>query len=87
MKTYNYFFDNPRKNEFVNGLIGVYFFIAIIEIIADFFKSQFFVFISKPFLIPILLVMYIIKSREYNLIYILAIGFAWMSDVFLFQVD
>lgn len=82
MKTYNYFFDNPRKNEFVNGLIGVYFFITIVEIIAEFFESQFFVFISKPFLIPILLMMYGIKSRKYNLIYILSIGFAWLSDIF-----
>lgn len=82
MKTHNKFFENPRRNEYVNGLIGVYFFIAIIAIIAEFFESQFFVFISKPFLIPILFIMYLIKSRKYNLIYILAIGFTWLSDVF-----
>ncbi len=82
MKVYNNFYENPRRNEYVNGLIGVYFFIAIIDVIAEFLQSQFFVFISKPFLIPILFLMYIIKSRKFNLIYISAIGFAWLSDVF-----
>ena len=82
MKVYNNFRENPRRNEYVNGLIGVYFFIAIIETIAEFLESQFFVFISKPFLVPILFIMYVVKSRKYNLIYILAIVFAWLSDVF-----
>ena len=82
MKVYSNLLVNTRRNEYVNGLIGVYFFIAIIEIFAEFLESQFFVFISKPFLVPILFIMYVVKTRKYNLIYILAIGFAWLSDVF-----
>jgi hypothetical protein len=72
-----------RRNGFVNGLLGIYFFMALIEIVAEYSFSTFFVLITKPFLMPLLLIMYLIKRRKPNLIYITSLLFAWLSGVFL----
>lgn len=72
-----------RRNGFVNGLLGIYFFMALIEIVAEYSLSTFFVLITKPFLMPLLLIMYLIKRRKPNLIYITSLLFAWLSGVFL----
>ena len=71
-----------RKNGFVNGLLGIYFFMALIEVVAEYSLSTFFVLITKPFLMPLLLIMYLIKRRKPNLIYITSLLFAWLSAVF-----
>ena len=72
-----------RRNGFVNGLLGIYLFMALIEIVAEYSFSTFFVLITKPFLMPLLLIMYLIKRRKPNLIYITSLVFAWLSGVFL----
>jgi len=71
------------RSDFVNGLIGIYFFMAFIEMLGEYYLNTFFVFISKPLLIPFLTIMYIVKKRKHNLIYIIVLGLAWLSNVFL----
>ena len=72
-----------RRNGFVNGLLGIYLFMALVEVVAEYSLSTFFVLITKPFLIPLLLIMYLIKRRKPNLIYITSLLFAWLSGFFL----
>lgn len=76
-----------RRNGFVNGLLGIYLFMALVEIIAEYNSSTFFVLITRPFLMPLLVMMYFIKRRKPHLIYIISLLFAWLSNIFLMFND
>lgn len=56
---------------------------ALIEIVAEYNLSTFFVLITRPFLMPLLILMYLIKRQKPRLVYVASLLFAWLSDIFL----
>ena len=56
-----------KKSSLLNPLIAFYFFIAFIEFIAEYNNDQFYISITKPILIPILIGIYLVSSKIKNL--------------------
>ncbi len=68
----------------VNILVPILFFtIAFANILSELFKNIKGKIITKPFLMPLLLLMYILYAQEINIYILLALLFSFLGDIFL----
>ena len=72
-----------KANKLIKPFIAFYFFIGFVEIVAELFKDYFFITASKPLLMPILIAIYCICSKTRNLVFIVALGAAWIANTVL----
>ncbi len=70
-----------------NALYSLYFFVSLIEVIAEFFNNITAIMIFKPLILPILAAIYIRKSKRVNKVFILALFFSWMANIFYINKD
>lgn len=75
------------KNKASKMLISAYFIIALIEIVAEFFKDNEFIWITKPLIIPILAIFYWVKSKKPNSLFLIALFFNWIANIFFISQD
>ncbi len=66
---------------------SLFFAITIVLIIAEYYKFKDFVFLLKPLLIPSLCLVYITTSTKKSTWYLVALFFAFLSNVFLLYSD
>lgn len=59
----------------------LFFVISIIEIVSEFLRNNVLMTISKPFLLPLILALYLIKSVRVSFIYIVALFLNWISNI------
>jgi hypothetical protein len=71
----------------IKGLTIAFFGITAILIFAEYFMFQQIVFCIKPFLIPFLFALYIVKSSKICPFYLFALFFAFLSNIFLLFSD
>ncbi len=74
--------NNLSKEKLVKPITLAYFFIGIIELIAEFNKDVSLIMFSKPLLIPLLIALYLCLSKKINLMYIIAMFFVWCANIF-----
>lgn len=77
-------FDQSKK---INILIGLFFLIATLEVFAEFYSLKNFIYILKPLLNPILILVYLISSKKKNPYFILALFFALVANIFFVSKD
>lgn len=70
-----------------NALYSLYFFVSLIEVIAEFFNNTTAIMISKPLILPVLAVIYIKKSNKFNKVFIIALFFSWLANIFYINTD
>jgi uncharacterized membrane protein YhhN len=75
------------KKSAVDTLTVLYFAIAAVEIIAEYFKNYTFIYGTKPLIIPILALLYIRKSKSVNYFYLAALFFSWAANIFFVSQD
>ena len=75
------------KNKFSKLLIFAYFIISFIEIIAEFFKDIQFIWLTKPLIIPTLAFFYWRMSKQPNPIFLIALLFNWIANMFFITQD
>lgn len=75
------------KKKFSKLLISIYFTIAFIEIIAEFFKDNQFIWLTKPLIIPALMLFYWRMSKQPNRIFLIALFFNWVANIFFISQD
>jgi hypothetical protein len=63
--------------------IIAYFTVAMIEIVAEYFNDKTLVTLFKPILIPLLIGYYFYNSRKRNFLFIVALVFSWIANIFL----
>lgn len=83
MNKIKHYFIRIAKNKLANSLALVYFLVSLIEISAEFYMDKQFIYITKPIVIPILIMFYCRVSKEPNFIFILALGFTAISNILL----
>lgn len=83
MDTLQYLSKNKRNKL----LLLAYFIIALIEIVAEFFKDSQFIWLTKPLVIPLLTVYYWRVSKEPNLFFLIALFFSWVGNIFFITQD
>ncbi len=78
--------NNLSKEKLVKPLTLAYFFIGIIELIAEFNKDVTLILFSKPLLIPLLIALYICLSKKINILYSVALVLVWTANIcFIFD--
>lgn len=78
--------DAETSNE-LKVLILLYFVVALAEVIAEFFNHKAYIYFIKPFLIPLLAIIYLKSSRKPNIYYLLALLFALAANMFFVAAD
>jgi hypothetical protein len=71
-----------KSNKLLKPFIAFYFFIGFVEIIAELFEDKFFISVSKPFLMPILISIYWISSKRRNMVFIISLIAVWIANLF-----
>jgi hypothetical protein len=71
-----------KKSRLLNPLIAFYFFVAFIEIIAEYNQDYFFIRYTKPLVIPILIAIYWVSSRVKNKHYLFALVLLFIANLF-----
>ena len=66
----------------IDILPKIYFAVATLLIAAELFDLKQIIFIFKPFLIPILMLLYVLKSSRKNPLYLASLVFALLSNIF-----
>lgn len=74
--------NNLSKEKLVKPITLAYFFIGIIELIAEFNKDITLIMFSKPLLMPLLIALYICLSKKMNTLFIVALLFVWGANIF-----
>ncbi len=77
------FFKSFNKTKLVVPLTAIYFFVAFVEIVAESNKDLPLISMTKPLLMPLLLIMYLCASRKPDVFFTLAIVAAWAANIFL----
>ncbi len=72
-----------KKSRLLNPLIAFYFFVAFIEIIAEYNQDYFFIRYTKPLVIPILIAIYWISAKVKNKYYLLALLLIFIANLFI----
>lgn len=72
-----------KKSRLLNPLIAFYFFVAFIEIIAEYNRDYFFISYTKPLAIPLLMSIYWIAAKIKNKYYLVALVLAFIANLFL----
>lgn len=73
---------NFRRSISANMLIFLYFLLASIEIVAEYFKDKTVIFAIKPLIIPILIGLYWKTSKKSSFVYIIALASTWIANIF-----
>ncbi|WP_309641603.1 lysoplasmalogenase family protein [Flavobacterium sp.] len=71
-----------KSDKLLKPFIAFYFFVGFVEIIAELFNDHFFISISKPLLMPMLIAIYWISSKNRNKFFILALLAVWFANLF-----
>lgn len=58
---------------------------ALIEIVAEYIQHPLAILCSKPFLMPLLLLLYFLTSKTRNKLYMLSLIFVWLGNLFLIE--
>lgn len=78
---------NIKSSNEVDVLILLFFVVAFAEAIAEFFSFKNFIYLLKPLICPILIVIYWKSSAVKNNYYILALIFGLIANVFFIEKD
>lgn len=68
-------------------LVILYFLVSVIEIFAEFLNNSTLILVTKPLLMPILIVMYFLISVQRNYVFITALIFNWIANIFFVNTD
>ena len=69
------------KEKITNILTVIYFAISGIEIMAEFLQKEQLILLSKPLIMPLLILLYFVNSKKINLILLTALFFVWMANM------
>jgi len=70
------------KRKIVKPLIALYFFVALLDVIVEYFRDAFYIVMFKPLLMPLLISVYYFSSIKPNRFFIAALVSIWMSNLF-----
>lgn len=78
----NNFLDNWKKNILAGYLLIGFFVISLIEIIAEYNENKLLIWMTKPFILPLLILYYLKCSKKISLPFILALFSSWIANLF-----
>ena len=79
--------SNIKSTNEVNVLILLFFVVTLAEVLAEFFSFSNFIYLLKPLICPILIVIYWKSSVKKNSYFILALIFGFVANIFFIAKD
>lgn len=74
--------ETLKRTKYIKFLIALYFLVALIEIIAEYNLDFGLIYLTKPLLMPILIILYWCASKNVNYIFIVALITVWFANLF-----
>lgn len=81
------FREMTRDKKIEVCLTVLFFVVSFVEIVAEYFESTLIVYITKPMILLILGILYWKTSPKINNIYIAALLFSWIANLFFISAD
>lgn len=81
------FFKSFNKTRLVVPITAIYFFVALVEIIAESNNDKLLISLSKPLLMPLMLMLYLSASKKPDILFVLGIIAAWGANLFLISTQ
>lgn len=74
--------ENSEKTKLTLVLEVLYVLVTLVVVFGEFQKDHELLANSKPFVIPVLGVLYILSTKRRNYLYLLALFFGWLANIF-----
>lgn len=71
------------KKKLIKPFIALYFFFSLIEVLAEYYSDTFYISVSKPFIMPLLILVYYLSSRRFDLYFVASLIAAWLANLLL----
>lgn len=81
----NNFVITWKKNKVANALLMAFFIISFIEVIAEYNEDRFLLWVTKPLILPILILYYLKRSKRISLFFVTALFFSWIANLMFIQ--
>jgi len=69
------------KNKHANLFLTLFFVISLIEILAEYFGNKTLIWLTKPLILPLLMVYYFKCSKKISWLFIIAMLFSWVANL------
>jgi uncharacterized membrane protein YhhN len=79
------FQNNWRENKGASFLLLAFFMVSIIEIIAEYSENRLLIWLTKPLILPLLILYYLKLSKNVNLFFVIALAFSWLANLMFIQ--
>lgn len=74
-----------RKNKIASALLLAFFMVSFVEIIAEYNQDKLLIWITKPLILPLLIVYYLKRSKKISPHFIIALSFSWIANLLFIQ--
>lgn len=81
------FRDMARDKKIEAFLTALFFIVSLVEIVAEYFEATFVVYLTKPMILLVLGILYWKTSPKANGIYMAALLFSWIANLFFISAD
>lgn len=81
----NEYLNDWRENKVANFLLLAFFVISFIEIIAEYNENKLLIWMSKPLILPLLMLYYLKLSKRISQYFIAALLFSWIANLMFIQ--
>lgn len=78
----NDYLERLKKNTVANILLLTFFIVSGIEIIAEYHENKLLIWMTKPLILPLLLVYYLRRSKRINYFFVIALVAGWIANLF-----
>jgi uncharacterized membrane protein YhhN len=79
------YLESFKNNKTANVLLLAFFAVSFVEIIAEYFGDKLIIWMSKPLILPILILYYVKRSKKVSLFFVAALLFSWIANLFFIQ--
>lgn len=83
MQSHNY--TSWKKNKIASALLLAFFVVSSIEIIAEFNEDKLLIWITKPLILPVLILYYLKRSKSISPFFITALFSSWVANLMFIQ--
>lgn len=74
-----------NKNKVANLLLTAFFIVSFIEVTAEYNEDKYLIWLTKPLILPLLMVYYIRRSAKANVFFLVALLFCWLTNLFFIE--
>ncbi len=76
------YFESFKNNVTANLLLLAFFAVSVVEILAEYFENRLIIWMSKPLILPILIIYYLKRSKRVSTFFVVALLASWIANLF-----